>query len=199
MLSQASHSNSVTLIAAGLSFIVTLPLAAKQKKAAGEIKDAAAFASVGSYCVDVSGMEDYEAYDIRGFIEQESRSGKLLSKIPWKLETDCSDKDPDAIVKLEFPRSRVNKLGTGPPPIPTTDNQPAPVVIGGQEPVYHTSAVLRVVNRQTSRTIYECRADPLSPEGSDSGPIAAADTVQRHNAMYGAFWALVQDIKRGSR
>lgn len=198
MRSQPKRSKPAKLIFLGLSLVVALPLAAKQKKAAGEIKDRAAFADIKSYCVDLSGLEDYESYDVHGFVEQESRPGKLLSRIPWKLEADCREAEPDAVVKLEFPRSRVVGPGSGPPPIPGTTGQPPPVTVGGTEPAYHTSAVLRVVSRQTSRTIYECRADPLSPQGSDSGPVAAADTVQRHNAMYGAFWTLAQDIKRVS-
>jgi hypothetical protein len=196
---QSGRTNSMTLLAACLTVLVALPLAAKQKKPAGEISDKRAFQNVQRYCIDLSGLEDYEAYDVRGFVERESRPGKLLSKIPWKIEKDCDDSDLDAVVKLEFPRSSVDRLGSGPPPVgPGIDGQPPTVAVGGQEPLYHTKAVLRVISRQDNGTIYQCEADPLSPEGSDSGPVAAADTTQRYNAMYHAFWTLAQDIKRES-
>jgi len=187
------------LTALGMIVAVVPPLAAKQKKPAGKISDGSAFLSVQSYCIDSSGLEDYESYDVKGFIDKESQPGKLLSKISWKLKKDCSEGDSDVLVKLEFPRSRVNRLGSGPPTTPGNpgiDGQPPSVAVGGQEPLYHTVALLRVVSRQNSGTIYSCRADPLAPEGSDSGPVAAADTIQRRNALYGAFWTLAQDIQR---
>ncbi len=180
----------------GVIIAVALPLLAKQKKPGGEISDKAAFQNIRSYCIDSSGLEDYESYDLKGFIDKQGQPGKLLSKIPWKFDMDCDNSDSDAIVKLEFPRVSVNRLGAGPPPAnPGTNGQPPQVAVGGQEPLYHTSAVLRVVSRRGNGTIYRCEADPLSPEGSDSGPAAAADAVQRYNAMYGAFWTLAKDIK----
>jgi len=183
----------------GMIVAVAPTLPAKQKKPAGEMSDRAAFLKVQSYCIDLNSLEDYEKDEVHEFVAKESEPGKLLSRIPWKLEKSCSEGDSDVLVKLEFPRSRVDRLGSGPPATPGTagiDGQPPPVAIGGQEPLYHTVAVLRVVNRQNSGTIYTCQADPLSPEGSDSGPVAAADTIERRNSMYGAFWKLAQDIQR---
>ena len=170
------------------------------ERSAGKISDKKAFQNVQHYCIDLSRLEDYEAYDVRGFIERESRPGKLLTKIAWKIEKDCDDSDLDAVVKLEFPRLRVDRLGSGPPPIdsPGIDGRPPTVAVGGQEPLYHTKALLRVTSRQNNGTIYQCEADPLSPEGNDSGPVAAADTTQRYNALYSAFWTPAQDIKRAS-
>jgi len=182
-----SLRNVAAFGAFGVILALPLSLLAKQKKPAGKISDKAAFLNVQSYCIDLSGLEDYEKDEVHDFVAKESEPGNLLSKIPWKLEKECGEGASDAVVQLEFPRSRVNRLGSG---------QPPPVAIGGQEPLYHTVAVLRVVSRQNSDTIYTCRADPLSPQGSDSGPVAAADTIQRRNAMYGAFWTLAQDIQR---
>jgi hypothetical protein len=195
--------SSMKLLAICVTFVIAWPVAAKQKKSAGEVTDKAAFAKIQSYCVDLTGLEDYETYDVRGFIRRESQAGKLLTKIPWRLDKDCRDSDSDAIVELKFPRQRVTRLGSGPTIGAGTDGngpgnqgQTPPVVIGGSEPLYHTVAVLRVISRQTSGQIYKCQADPLSPEGDDSGPDASADTIQRRNATYGAFWTLAQDIKR---
>ncbi len=199
MHGQASCESLRRLLTGCVAILIALPLAAKQKKPAGDISDRRAFQNVRRYCIDLSGLEDYEEYDVRGFIERESRPGKLLTKIPWKIEKDCDDSDLDAAVKLEFPRLSVHRVGSGPPPVgPGIDGQPPTVAVGGQEPLYHTKAILRVISRQNDGTIYKCEADPLSPEGSDSGPVAAADTTQRYNAMYGAFWTLAQDIKRVS-
>lgn len=199
MLRRSSRETLMRLLVACVTVLIALPLAAKQRKPAGEISDKTAFQNVQRYCIDLGTLEDYEAYDVRGFIERESRPGKLLTKIPWKMEKDCDDSDLDAAVRLEFPRSSVDRLGSGPPPAgPGIDGQPAPVVVGGREPRYHTKALLRVISRQNNATIYQCEADPLSPEGSDSGPLASADTTQRYNAMYHAFWTRAQDIKRVS-
>jgi hypothetical protein len=199
MRSRSSREKLIRVLAGCVIILIASPLAAKQKKPAGKISDKKAFQNVQSYCIDLSTLEDYEAYDVRGFIERESEPGKLLTKIPWKMEKDCDDSDRDATVKLEFPRLLVDRLGAGPPPVgPGIDGQPPTVAVGGQEPLYHTKAVLRVIGRQNNGTIYQCKADPLSPEGSDSGPVAAADTTQRYNALYNAFWTLAQDIKRAA-
>jgi hypothetical protein len=105
-----------------------------------------------SYCIDLSGLEDYEVYDVRGFIDQESKPGNLLTKVPWKLDKDCREGDSDVIVKLEFPRLHVTSLGSGQPSGPGmagqgrgSDGQTPPVAMGRGEPLYHTVAVLLVV------------------------------------------------------
>lgn len=186
-----------------VTFVLAWPLAAEQKKPSGEVTDKAAFANIQSYCIDLSRLEDYETYDVQGFVQRESQAGRLLAKIPWKFEKDCREGDSGAIVELKFPRLRVTRLGSGPAigagtdgQGPDSQGQAPPVVVGGGEPLYHTVAVLRIISRRTSGQIYKCQADPLSPEGSDTGPDASADTIQRRNAMYGAFWTLAQDIKR---
>jgi hypothetical protein len=193
---QSSRENLVRLLAGCVTLLVALPLAAKQTKPAGEISDKKAFQNVQRYCIDLNALKDYEAYDAKGFIERESRPGKLLTKIPWRLEKDCDDSDLDAVVKLEFPRSLVVRLGSGPTPVgPGIDGRPSAVAVGGQD---HTRAVLRVISRQNNGTIYQCEADPLSSGGGDSGPVTAADATQRYDAMYRAFGFLAHHIKRVS-
>jgi hypothetical protein len=127
---QSSRETLMRPLVGCVTVLIALPLAAKQRKPAGEISDKTAFQNVQRYCIDLSALEDYEAYDVRGFIERESRPGKLLTKIPWKMEKDCDNSDLDAAVKLEFPRLPVDRVGSAPPPVgPGIDGQPPPVVV----------------------------------------------------------------------
>ena len=68
-----------------LILAAVFPPVAKAKKPAGEIPDPTVFAAVRSYCVDASGLPENEAYEVNGFLKEESKPGRLLSKIPWKL------------------------------------------------------------------------------------------------------------------
>ena len=85
--------------------------AAARTKLAGKVLDAAAFNRVRTYCVDTSNIkepvnpEDFpqpEAFDVREMIKTESEPKGLLSKLPWKLEADCSAPGVDAIVRFDF-------------------------------------------------------------------------------------------------
>ncbi|HXJ95755.1 MAG TPA: hypothetical protein VMT20_23180 [Terriglobia bacterium] len=199
MHAQSGRESWMTLIVGCVSVLIALPLAAKQRKPAGEISDKKAFQNVQHYCIDLSGLEDYESYDVRGFIERESRPGKLLTKIPWKIAKDCDDSGLDATIKIEFPRARVDRLGSGPPPAGPGDRRPA-AECGGWRP----GAALPYQGRTSGDQPPKQRDDLPVRSGSAlarrqrQGPVAAADTTQRSNAMYGAFWTLAQDIKRVS-
>lgn len=173
---------------AGLVFLLAaaLPLAAKEKKPAGEIPDRAAFAKIQSYCIDSSRLNDAEAYTVRGFIESESKPKHLLTKLPWKLDPDCRESDPDAVVKLDFPRLR-----------------DIPIALGAQDPReqtqptdYSVIAVIEISAGDSSRLLYKVQATPLDNPTVDSG-IERGDSpaLQRHNALYNAFMTLVADVK----
>jgi len=175
----------------GLGFLilaVALFAVGKQKKPAGQILDPTALARVGSYCVDVRDLPESQADEVNGFVREESKPGKLLTKIPWKLYPDCREASADAVIKLQFPR--MNVIG-----VPVGQALPP-----GQEPdqnPYRVKAVLTVLDAESSKTLYKNQADPLDP-GTIENQVSTGDlpVIQRRNAMYGAFWTLAQDVPR---
>jgi hypothetical protein len=168
--------------------LIAIPSASKQKKPTGEISDPVAFAKVGSYCVDASDLSGAEAYDVTGFVATEGRPGKLLSKLPWKLLPDCRESDPDAVIKLEFPRLRVFSITPGPPPGTATPDDETPEL-------FHIVAILRVLDAGSSHLLYRVQADPLATSSQEN----ETEPVLRHDAMYGAFWKLSQDVRIASQ
>jgi hypothetical protein len=171
-----------------LPLLIAIPSASKQKKPTGEINDPAEFAKVASYCVDASDLSGAEAYDVKGFVATEGKPGKLLSKLPWKLLPDCRESDPDAVIKLEFPRSRVYSVSPGTPPGAATPDAQTPEL-------FHMAVVLRVLDWGSSHLLYRVQADPLATGSQEN----EAEPVLRRNAMYSAFWTLSQDVRLVSR
>jgi hypothetical protein len=169
--------------------LAALPLAAKEKKPTGEIPDAAAFAKITSYCIDSSQLSGNDAYTVRGFVETENKPKKLLTKLPWKLDRDCSA-EPDAIVKVQFPLLRNSSVQAGVPSDPY--NPP--------ESELRTKAVLEISDASSSRLLYKIEAWPLDNPLVDSG-VERGDSLplQRHNAMYNAFSTLIDDVHRVSK
>jgi hypothetical protein len=170
-----------------LMLAVAFSAVGKQKKPVGQILDPTVLARVRSYCVDVSDLPENEAYEVNGFVREESKPGKLLTKIPWKLDPDCREASADAVIKLEFPRMNVTGVVLGQTPRPE-EIDPNP---------YRIKAVLTVLDAESSKMLYKNQADPLDPgtvenQGSGGDP----PVLQRRNAMYGAFWTLAQDVKR---
>jgi hypothetical protein len=167
-----------------------LPPAGKRSRTDGQILDATAFAQLRSYCVDVSSLPETEAYEVNSFVEEQSKRGRLLTKIPWKLYPDCREASPDAIIQLQFPMMNVISTQRGQPLGPDDrDSKP-----------YRIKAVLLVLDAESSRVIYRRQADPLeAPTPED--PLTASDppVVQRRNAMYGAFWSLTQDVQQADQ
>lgn len=164
--------------------LIAIPSASKQKKPTGEINDPAAFAKVASYCVDASELSPPEAYDVRGFVAVEGKPGKLLSKLSWKLLPGCQESDPDAIIKLEFPRMRVYSITPAAPPGATAPDDQMPEF-------FHIVAILRVLGAGSSHLLYQVQADPLATGSQEN----EAEPVLRRNAIYGAFWKLSQDVR----
>ncbi len=166
------------------------PLAAKDKKATGEIPDRAAFAAIRSYCVNASHLPSDEAYEVRGFVEEEGKPRGLLAKLPWKLFPDCRGGETDAVIRVEFPLLKTFGVRLGEPPYP-----------GEQSPnLYNTKAVLEVSDAASSRKLYHVQASPLDTRDPNS-PTSTEDppSVLRRKALYGAFWTLVEDVGRVSR
>ncbi|HEV2348988.1 MAG TPA: hypothetical protein VG028_03980 [Terriglobia bacterium] len=169
-----------------------VPLAASAgKNPVGRIPDVAAFNRVRSYCIDMTELSRPEAYDVKGFVQVESKPKGLLTKLPWKLEADCTKESPDAIAKVSFRLH--NKMG---------------VVIGtpsdGRLPPmdsYALRAYLQVFDGESQKLLYELEAAPL--DNPDPQPSTLPDeeplTLLRRNATYRAFWTMIDDLKLTSR
>jgi hypothetical protein len=164
--------------------LIGLPAASKQKKVVGEISAPAAFAKVGSYCVDATELSGAEACDVASFVAVEGKPGHLLSKLPGKLLPDCRESHPDAVIKLEFPRFRVHSIIVGEAPgVPTPDDQ--------TPEIFHIVAIFRVLDAGHLYLLYKVQADPLATASQQN----EASPVLRRNAMYGAFWTLSEDVQ----
>jgi hypothetical protein len=163
------------------------PPLTKPKKPTGQILDPTAFADVRSYCVDRSTLPGNQAYEVDGFVREESKPGRLLTKIPWKLYADCREASPQATVKLEFPRMNVISVPLGQQP-----------TLADQHP-YRIKAVLLVLDAESSKVIYRNQADPLDSPTLEEQAGGDPPVLQRRNAMYGAFWALAQDVKQAQQ
>jgi hypothetical protein len=177
----------------GCAFVLLLVVAAwlpaKQKKPAGTVADREAFSKVTSYCVDNSGLPSDQAYDVRGFLQAEGKPGKLLSKLSWKLLSDCRESEPDAVITLEFPTQHVVGLETGAVPNPA-ESSPEDQTVSD----YHTVAILRVLDAGSRHLLYEVHGLPLTTAPATNPTAGEAPAVARRDAMYGAFWTLINDL-----
>ena len=176
--------------------------AAARTKLAGKVLDAAAFNRVRTYCVDTSNIkepvnpEDFpqpEAFDVREMIKTESEPKGLLSKLPWKLEADCSAPGVDAIVRFDF---RFQGGFQGVAPVRGQDSQPTPP----PPPQDRWRAEMQVSGRASSRVIYKAEGTPvdyrLERTVNNRWDLYHA---QRQRAAYYAMAALISDLKAISK
>ena len=163
---------------------ILLPAAASAKKPMGKISDLAAFSKIHSYCVDSSDLPGDEAYDLKRFVSNENKPKKLLSKLPWKLVSDCSQDSPDVIVRMEFQKFT-----------PVHANAPA------EGELFTIRAYLRMSQGTSSGMLYEVEAAPSnnSMGAMSDAPMNDPLAVQRYDAIYAAFWMLIEDVQRVSQ
>ncbi len=167
-----------------LLLALPLTLSAREKKPSGDVADRVAFAKIQTFCVDMHDLASDEAYQVRGFLDEESKPKRLLTKIPWKLIPDCGWGELDAVVKVEFAFHSRFRVGPGPPP-------------GYPEDMYNLRVVLRVSESGASRLLYQVETAPLSSGSSDSTSRTEAPLpVLRRDALYNAFWTMIQDWQR---
>lgn len=62
--------------------------------------DREALRQTKSFCVDARHIEDSEAEEVKEFMRQEAKPGKLLSHLPWTLIDDCTK--ADAVARIYF-------------------------------------------------------------------------------------------------
>jgi hypothetical protein len=66
----------------------------------GEVFDREALRQAKSFCVDAGHLEGPEADEVKEFVEEEGKPGKLLSRLPWRLIDDCAK--ADAVARIYF-------------------------------------------------------------------------------------------------
>ena len=153
--------------------------AAPRAKLAGKVVDAATFGKVRTYCIDTSNLKgtlyrDHapESFDVGELIKTESGPKGLLSKLPWKLEADCSAPGVDAVLWFEFP----------------------PTAARGWE------ARSLVSDKASSRVIYIAEGNSLGYRlGGTGDGSGVGDELHCRDAVYNALWALVSDVKAISK
>jgi hypothetical protein len=175
------------------------PTAARRPKLAGKVLDAAAFGKVRTYCVDTSNIKepvnygdlpDPEASDVRELITTESGPKGLLSKLPWKLEGDCSGPGLDAIVRFDFRMIRaVMNAEPIPPDSPVRAELPPP----GQP---RWRAELQVTDKASSRAIYKAEGSPIEQRHDPTAStLVQLNHFWRRDAAYLVLATLVSDVK----
>ena len=171
--------------------VVALPILARDKKAQGEILKPREFAKVQSYCIDQSGLSGPDRYLVTGFVETESKPKHLLTKMPWRLTMNCRDGDPDASVRLEFVPLNETRIAMG----EATPQQTG--IVDACDPEAKAKVVLTVDDVASLKLLYRVQAMPITNTSADSplmaDPVAPAE---RRDALYTAFWTLIQDIQR---
>ncbi|MDR3674577.1 MAG: hypothetical protein P4N24_03745 [Acidobacteriota bacterium] len=146
------------------------PLFAREKKFGGYVMDAAAFRTIQSYCVDTHNLQPQQARLIDQFVSRESRPNGLLAKLPWRRLETCDTGEPDAIVRLEFPRRRFPSVF-------------APPDING---------VLFVFRSGSPSPVYETR-EVLMTNAFDGSSTEFETAVMEHDAIYFVIRVLIHD------
>jgi hypothetical protein len=181
--------------------ILTLPITGLAKKPSGEIPDRRALAEVRTYCIEKSGLSDSDRYIVDGFLKTESKPKHLLTKMPWKLVESCPDDNPDAIATVDFvPLNTVrtsNGVPTGPGGVPA-----GPPVSGtdARDPEAQVKVIL-TVGDSSQKLLYRIEAMPLGTDRPYAGQITPTEPpshggpVERLDAVYHVFWALINDLQ----
>ncbi|MFZ0962094.1 MAG: hypothetical protein WAO35_14420 [Terriglobia bacterium] len=158
-----------------------VPAAAPRVKLAGKVLDAATLSGVRTYCIDTSTLKGTlysldsppERFDVGDLIERESRPKGLLSKLPWKLEADCSAPGVDAVLRFEFPATAARGL---------------------------EARLLVLVGEASPRLIYLADGNSLGyhlEQTITDGTVS--EELHCRNAVYNALWALVSDVRAISK
>ena len=170
--------------------LIAFPITGREKKPNGEVLDRQALAEVRSYCIEEGGLSDSDRYIVDGFLKAESKPKHLLTKMPWKLVGGCGTGSPDAIVVVAFVPLKRIAVGvdnpTGPPLSGTDSRDPdAPIKVdltvtdSSKELLYRTQA-MTLIQDVTS--------------ASNQPPLSRGTPAERQDALYHAFWHLIQDL-----
>ncbi len=176
-----------------------LAITVRAKNLKGEIPDRRALAEVRTYCVQKSGLSSSDRYILDGFLKTESKPKHLLTKLPWKLVENCRDGRPDAIATVEFVPLHYRRLVLGEP------TGPRETVTDSRDPEAPIKVVL-TVRDSSQKLLYRAQAMPLTSDEPDRipppGPAHPPEMpprhggpVERQDAVYHVFWALIGDLQ----
>jgi hypothetical protein len=174
------------------ALFVATPAISQVKKPTGEIPNRQELAKVQTYCVNKSGLSNTDRYLIDGFVKTESKPKGLLTKLPWKLVADCRDGNPDATATLEFVPMNETAIRMGEP-------SQAPVALTPQSfPEAPIKVVLTVGDASSEKLLYRVQALAPSPDTPEEPPAMRVPVgpVEKRDAVYHVFWALIQDLQR---
>ncbi len=148
-----------------------LPIVVSGVDFLGKVEDQQSFGKVRSFCVDTNPLSGSELKDVERFIKKEDKPRRLLGKLGWKYEPDCSN--ADVIIKISFSERTQIELGTR-----TGTYQPAPT------PDVSTTVIrvhMTVADKTSGKPIY-------SLEGGE-------ERNSRIGAIQTAFSDLVHDVR----
>jgi len=165
------------------------PVTGREKKPTGEILDRQALTEVRSYCIDESDLSDSDRYIVDGFLKTESKPKRLLTKMPWKRVEGCASGSLDAIAAVAIvPLNRIALGARDPADPPLTDSR---------DPEAPIKVVLTVTD-SSQKLLYRTQAMTLLQDvtsASDQPPLSRGTPSERQDAVYHAFWNLIEDIR----
>ena len=170
--------------------LIAFPIIAREKKPNGEILDRQALAEVRSYCIEEGGLSDSDRYIVDGFLKAESKPKHLLTKMPWKRVESCGTGSPDAIAVVAFVQLNRIAIGvdnpTGPPLSGTDSSDPdAPIKVD------------LTVTDSSQKLLYRTQAMTLIQDvtsASNQPSLSRSTPPERQDALYHAFWHLIEDL-----
>jgi len=186
------HVSEFVMKAGLLLLAISSLLAASDKAPAGEIIDPQALAKVRSFCVDLRDLSGFDRHLVKDFLKAEGKPKHLLTKLPWKLVPECEEGASDAVAKVEFVRVWSNR-------------ERAPEVTVGQdvEKAHEVAVALQVVDASSQESLYRVQAGPVmntQGSGDAAGHLPTSDNtnpvLEQRDALYHAFWALVDDVRQ---
>jgi len=75
---------------------------AKQKKLIGKAADPSALLKVQTFCVDPGQLAGAQADDLKHFVAEQSKPARILTKLPWRLDSACTNPDAVATLSVQF-------------------------------------------------------------------------------------------------
>jgi hypothetical protein len=172
--------------------LLALPSAGREKKTNGEIPDRNALNQVRTYCVDERELTSSDRYIVDGFLTSENKPKHLLAKLSWKRADGCEDSNVDAIATVEFVGLKSVNVGTGGPTGPVASSTDS------RDPESLFKVVL-TVNDPDQKLLYRAEAMPLASDepiaaGEPTEPPRHGGPIERQDAVYHAFWGLIEDL-----
>ncbi len=189
------HVSEFVMKAGLLLLAISSLLAASDKAPAGEIINPQALAKVRSFCVDLRDLSGFDRHLVKDFLKAEGKPKHLLTKLPWKLIPECEEGASDAVAKVEFVRV-------------WSSREEAPQVTVGQnvEKAHEVAVALQVVDASSQEPLYRVQAGPVmnaQGPGDALGHLPTNDNtnavLEQRDALYHAFWCLVDDVRQVPR